>query len=232
MIEYFKALKDVNIQFTEKGIGNFLDNSSFPVAVVTIALLVLLAVQGYKIFKSLIYVVAAVGLGFVGHFYLAPSIVKLVGSKIPANIPLNVSVAVAFICAMVGVLLAHVAHKFIIFCMGGAAGYCVGFFWVAGLLANHFTNLKFLGTRLAYIAVGCVCALILAIFFLLAFKYIYIFVSSIGFMGLAGYILSRQILPGSSYVVSICFATVGIIIGIFMMIHQFDEDEKSEEFKF
>ena len=98
MIEYFNALKDVNIQFTEKGIGNFLDNSSFPVAVVTIALLVLLAVQGYKIFKSLIYVVAAVGLGFVGHFYLAPLVLKLVGSKIPDSIPLDVSVCVAFVC--------------------------------------------------------------------------------------------------------------------------------------
>lgn len=232
MIEYLKALKNIDVSFSVESILDFLKNMSFPVATVAIALLILFAVQGYKIFKSLIYVFASVGLAFAGHLYLAPRIVKLIGDRMPDSVPIEVSISVAFVCAMFGVFLAHFAHEFIIFCMGGVGGYCLGFYYVAGLLAKNFGNLQFLKTKLAYIIVGVVCALILAVFLLLFFKYLYIFITSVGFMGLAGYILSRHMITDTDPVFAICFATLGILIGFFMMIHQFDEEEKCQEFHF
>ncbi len=226
------ALKDVNITFSLDGVLDFINNMSFPVASVAIGLLVLLAVQGYKIFKSVIYVIAAVGLGFAGHLYLAPRVSGAIVSRLPEGFSFDVDVAIAFLCAMIGVLLAHFAYKFIVFCLGGAVGYCIGYFYVAGVLADYFSNLPFLSNNIAYIAVGCVCGLIVAIFFLICFKHLYIVASSIGGMGLASYILFRIVMPGHDISIAFDFVILGVVIGIFMMIHQFQEEKKLEEFQF
>ena len=232
MIEYLMAVKNVNITFTFDGIMDFINNMSFPVASVAIGLLVLLAVQGYKIFKSVIYVVAAVGLGFAGHLYLAPKVSGAITARLPEGFSLDADVAIAFVCAMIGVLLAHFTYKFIVFLIGGVVGYCVGYFYLAGVLANYFFSLPFLSNKIAYIAVGCVCGLAVAIFFLICFMQLYIVASSLGCMALAGYILFKILMPGHEMSIGFDFVILGVVIGIFMMIHQFQEEKKLEEFQF
>lgn len=233
MIEYLKALKDIHIDLSLGGIWDFINNMSFPIATVAIAVLVLFAVQGYKIFKSLVHVIAAVGLGFVGHLYLAPRVCGLVESRLPAEFAaVDLDVIIALVCAMIGLLLAHFAYDFIIFCIGAAAGYLVGYYYVAGLVQNYFPDLGFLASNIAHIAVGCVCALIVSIFFMIIFKHLYIITSSIGFMALAGYILSKAVMEGDNNSVAFGFVAIGVVIGVFMMVHQFDEEEKTNDFKF
>lgn len=232
MLDYVKALKDINVPLSLDGIWDFLNNMSFPVATVAIGLLVLLAVQGYKIFKSLTYVVAAVGLGFAGHLYLAPRVADFIIPKIPESVSIDVNVAIAFLCAMFGVLIAHFSHEFVVFCLGGACGYAIGYFIVAGKLAAYFTSIPFLTHKFAYIGVGVVCALMLAIFFLLTFKYLYIIGSSVGLMILSCYILFKQMMPEGDGKISVGFMAVGALIGIFMMIHQFSEENRDDNFNF
>lgn len=232
MPEYITAFKEINITFTPEGIWEFINSMSFPVATVVIGLLVLLAVQGYKIFKSVIYVISAVGLAFVGHAYIAPKLSGFITPHVPESISLDVDVAIAFLLAMVGVLLAHVAYNFMVFCIGGGVGFLVGYFYVAGLLANHFTNLAFLSHKYVVIAVGVVCAIMVAILFLLAFKHLYIIGTSIGCMGLSGLILCKTLMPGEGHVVAAVFIGFAAVIGIFMMRHQYIEEEKTHEFHF
>ena len=231
-MEYLNALKDVNITFTLNGALDFINNMSFPVATVAIGLLVLLSVQGYKIFKSLIYVISAVGLAFAGHLYLAPRVLGFIEPIIPDSIPIDVSVTIALLCAIIGVLLAHFAHQFIVFCLGGIVGYLIGYYWAAGVIAGYFKSLPFLNNNIAAIIIGAVCALIVAIFFIIAFKHLYIILSSIGFMALSAYILVRVLLPGAGNGWLFAFIAIGAVIGVVLMVHQFDEEEKAHEFKF
>ena len=232
MIEYLMAIKNVNITFTVDGILDFINNMSFPVASIAIGLLVLLAVQGYKIFKSVIYVVAAVGLGFAGHLYLAPRVSGAIVSRLPEGFSFDVDVAIAFLCAMIGVVLAHFAYKFIVFMLGGAIGFCIGYFYLGAMLANYFSSLPFLANKIAYAVVGCVCGLAVAVFFLICFKHLYIIGTSLGCMALACYILFKILMPGQDMSIGFDFIILGVVIGIFMMIHQFQEEKKLEEFQF
>ena len=232
MIEYLKALADIHIEFSVSGVLNFINNLSFPVATVAIGLLVLLAVQGYKIFRSVIYVIAAVGLGFVGHIYLAPRVSGLIVSRLPEGWLIDVDVVIAFLCAMFGVLIAHLAHDFVVFCMGGAAGFIIGYFFVASKLADYFFKLEFLRSKLAYLGVACVLGMMVAIIFLLLFKHMYIIVTSVGFMALSGYLLYKEVMPDHKLSIAFGFVAVCIVIGVFMMVHQFEEDQKRTEFMF
>ena len=232
MIEYLKALKSIDISFSLSGIWDFINNMSFPVATVVIAGLVLFAVQGYKIFKSLVHVIAAVGFGFAGHLYLAPRVSGLVESRLPASISIDIDVVIALVCAIIGLLLAHFAYDFIVFCIGATTGYFVGYSYLAGVLERYFSNLTFLTSKVAHIVVGCVLALIVAIFFMIVFKQLYIIATSIGFMCLASLILAKTVMVGNSNSVLFGFIAIGAVIGVFMMVHQFDEEDKVNEFKF
>lgn len=232
MIGYLKALTDIHFGLSVDGVLYFIRHMSFPVATVAIGLLILLAVQGYKIFRSLLYVVAAVGLGFAGHLYLAPRVSSIIVSKFPIVNAVDVDVAIAFICAMFGILIVHLTYEFVVFCMGGAAGFLLGYFFVAQKLAAYFFNLGFLKHKIAQIAIGCVCAMIVAILFLLLFKHLYIMITSVGFMGLSGYILYRQVMPTPKTAIAFGFIAVCAIIGIFMMVHQYEEEEKRTEYRF
>ena len=232
MIEYIKALKDVDITFTLDGILDFFNNLSFPVASVIIGLLVLMAVQGYKIFKSVVHVIAAVGLGFAGHLYIAPHVVGYIQPHVPESWMLDVSVVIALLCALFGVLLGHIRYDFVVFSLGGVVGFATGYYFLGKKIAEYFYNISFLNNWIAHVVVGIVLGLMLAILFLLLFKQIYIIGSSLGCMALASYLLFKEVLPGQNIYIAFGFIAVGVVIGVFMMMHQFEEEEKTQEFNF
>lgn len=232
MIEYLKEVKNINVSLDPGKIWDSLNNLSFPVAAVAIGLLVLLAIQGYKIFKSLIHVGAAVGFAYVGHLYLAPKVVGYITPHIPESWGIDFGVVIALLCAIFALLVVHLRYDFAIFCCGGLTGYLAGFYFAAPKLAAYFDKITFLGHIYAKYGVAVLCALMAAILFLILFKNIYIVVSSIGCMSLAGYLLYKEVTPDQSNLVAFGFIALGVIIGVFMMVHQFEEEGKSHEYDF
>ena len=226
------AIKNVDIPTSPSEILTFINNISFPIAVLAIGFIVLFAIQGYKIFKSFLFVASCIAFAFVGKTYLGPITAKYVGPYIPSNISINVDIIVALLCALIAFLITKYAYRFMIFILGGGVGYVAGHFFVAGFLARKLPSLGFLSSSLANIVVGVVLALMCALFFVIAFKHIYIIALSIGGMGAVGYILYKLIMVNPNKLVMLCFIGFCCGIGIFAARHQYIEDDKATQFYF
>jgi hypothetical protein len=71
-----------------------------------------------------------------------------------------------------------------------------------------------------------------ALFFVIAFKHIYIIGLSVGGMGVIGYILYKLTMGTPNKIVMLCFIGVALVIGMFAAHHQYVEDDKETQFYF
>ena len=232
MNSYLEAIKNIKIPTSPTEIWAFINSISFPVAVLAIGLLVLFAIRGYKIFRSFLFLASCIAFAFIGNLYVPPLVMRFVGSHLPQNLPIDYGVVIAFVCALIAFLITKFAYKLMIFLLGGAVGYLAGHFFVTGFLARKLSSLSFLNHWVSNIMVGVVLGLMCALFFVIAFKHIYILGFSIGGMGVVGYILYKLVLEVPNRTALICFVAVGCVAGIFAARHQYIEDDKATQFYF
>jgi hypothetical protein len=194
--------------------------------IVAICAMVLIAFEGYKLFKMAMYVISASGFAIVGHMYLAPIVAPhLGGLGLPEYINVNALIAIAL--ALIAVFLTRFAFNFMIMVLGGACGYLLGSVYVWRVLRDNFTTLEFLKNDMTKYIVGGVFAAIFVILFILLFKHVFIVGSSIGCLAFAGLLLQKLIAPGASKEIMFCFIIVCAVLGILAAVYQYKEEENS-----
>ena len=193
-------------------------------------LLVLLAFEGYKIFKMILYAGSAAGFGILGFWYIAPMVPENIKTMIPAIVEVNVLVAVAL--ALLAIFLCKVAQPLMIMALGGVVGYFAGSTLVYDLLLKHFITLEFLQMEAVKHIVGGAIASVMVLIFLLFFKHLYMIGTS--FLGTiaAALIVQSILLPAADDSMKICFIILAITLGIFAVARQYQEEEKALEIVF
>ena len=197
-----------------------------------ICVLSLLALEGYKIFKMLVYVGGAFAFGYLGITYLAPAIASSVVPMLPSELNINFPGLVAVVCALVAVFLTRCAYTFMIMVIGGVGGYFLGSTVICNLLVGYFNTLDFLKGDMVKYIVGGVIAALLALISILLFKHIYMVATSFGGMVLSALLLQTIVMPTADNNVKICFIILGIAVGIYALVHQYKEEEKALEIVF
>ncbi len=197
---------------------------------VAACLLVLLAFEGYKIFKMLLFAGSAIGFGIIGFWYLAPVIPADIKAYVPAIV--EVDVLVAILLALIAIFLCKVAQPLMIMILGGLTGYLVGSTLVYTLLVNHFNTLDFLKMDAVKHIVGGAIASVMVLIFLLFFKHIYIVGTSFGGVIAAGLMVQSILLPAADDSMKICFIILAVALGIFALCRQYTEEEKAMELVF
>ena len=195
-------------------------------------LLLLIGVQGYKIFKSLLYVAGAVGFAYVGYTYLVPYMPESFVSVLPEGMDAKVIVAVA--CALIAVFLTRCAFPFMIMILGAGSGYLLGSMVIYGKLIEYFHTLTFLqeNEQVVKTIIGGALAAVFGIVFILMFKHLFMVATSFGCPVLAGLALQKILMPAGDQNVLIAFALVGVAFGIYCVVHQYKQEEKDMEIVF
>lgn len=201
------------------------------VLLATVSILVLLAIQGYKLFKMVMYAGSAFLFGWLGYQFLAPNLAHFFEGMLPMDIKLDALIALA--CGLIAVLLTRCAYNFMIMMLGGVAGYFLGSTVIYGALINYFYTLEFLTKfeAVKYI-VGGVFAGILGILFILMFKHLFMILTSFGCSIGAALIVQSLLMPTASDAVKIAFAVLGFTLGIYAVCRQYREEEKDMEIVF
>ena len=197
---------------------------------VAACLLVLLAFEGYKIFKMLLFAGSAIGFGIVGFWYIAPLIPESIKSYVPAILEVNVLVAIAL--ALLAIFLCKIAQPLMIMILGGLTGYFLGSTIVYTLLIDSFNTLDFLRIDIVKHIVGGAIAAVMVLIFLLFFKHIYIVSTSFGGVIAASLMIQSILLPAADDSMKICFVILAIALGIFALVRQYTEEEKAMELVF
>ena len=202
-----------------------------PLTLLFIAVLVLFAFEGYKLFKMLVYVIGGVGAGILGYWKLGAMIPESIKTSIPEN--MDIYVLTAVVCALVAVLICKVAYTGAIGLLGVATGYLFGSKYIFEILLNSFSDLHSLinNDTFAFI-VGTVFAAIFCIVFVLIFKHLFVVLSSFGCMVLASTMLQKILCPTADENLKTTFLIVGLVIGALAMIRQYKEEEKAMEIVF
>ena len=197
---------------------------------VVACLLVLLAFEGYKIFKMLLFAGSAIGFGVVGFWYLAPIIPESIKAYVPAIVEVDALVAIAL--ALLAIFLCKVAQPLMIMILGGLTGYLAGSTLVYNLLVNQFNTLEFLKIDVVKHIVGGAIAAVMVLIFLLFFKHIYIVGTSFGGVIAAALMIQSILLPAADDSMKICFIILAIALGVFALVRQYKEEEKAMELVF
>ena len=197
---------------------------------VAACLLVLLAFEGYKIFKMLLFAGSAIGFGVIGFWYLAPIIPADIKALVPAIV--EVDVLIAIVLALLALFLCKVAQPLMIMILGGITGYFVGSTLVYTLLVAHFDTLDFLKMDTVKYIVGAAIASVMVLIFLLFFKHIYIVGTSFGGVIAAALMVQSILLPAADDSMKICFVILAVALGIFALCRQYQEEEKAMELVF
>ena len=195
-----------------------------------IAGLLLIAFEGYKLFKMALYAGGATAFAALGYLYLAPLVADYTKGMIPEIV--NTYVLVAVICGLVAVFLTKFAFNFMIMILGGGCGFLFGYMYVWRVLTAYFNTLEFLKLFPARCIIGGVFAAIAGLLFILIFKHVFMVGSGLGSAVFASILLRKVLVPGGDDNVKICFVVFGAILAIFAIIHQYKEEEKSQEFYF
>lgn len=195
--------------------------------IVAVCLLVLVAFEGYKIFKMAMYAVGASGFAIAGYYFLAPLVEPTITSAIQLPEFIDVAALIAVILALVAVFINRFAHGLMLMILGGAFGYLVGSVYVWRVLRDYFTTLEFVKNDTTKYIVGGVFAAIFVILFILLFKHVFIVGSSVGCLAAAGWLLQKLIVPGAEKEMVFCFILVGAALGILATVYQYKQEEKN-----
>ena len=181
----------------------------FPVIFVAAVALVLNALYAYKFFEIEFSIICASVLGLAGFYgiklFIEPSI------ALPEGI--NVAALVGFILAIVGALLSRFLLKVFLFLDGAAAGFLLSYLVFTSMLEPS------LGVYVWIVHI--ICAVLLGIIFLLAFKFVYIMITSVLGMIVCACLVELLVLPSGGALGLIGAIVVGLIAGIFTAGYQY-----------
>ncbi len=187
-----------------------------------IAVGTLLAFFGYRLFKAILIIGGTVGAGAAVDMFLLP----LFADKLPAIPMVSLSGLIVVAAAAIGAFLAYKAQKLVIFLGCGAAGYFLVGGMVSDLLVKQFPDMAFLSSTAGNIIICAVCAVVLAIVGVIFFKLLFIVITSLGGMGLAGAFLGNLVIAEmSDMLIYVCLGA-GAAIGIIALVYQFKSNPK------
>lgn len=200
-----------------------------PALILAVCLLVLAAFEGYKLFKMALHVAIPAALAIDGYILLAPYVAPYIKNfgVIPEFI--SIEALVAILCALVGLFISRFAYNAIVMILGGVFGYLLGAEYVWRVIRDFFNTLEFLNTPIAKYIIGGICASIFVLIFILLFKHVFIVGSSFGCLAFAGLLLQKIVAPTADDMLKVSFILVGVAVGVFAVVHQYKEDEKSFE---
>ena len=201
-----------------------------PCLLVAVCLFTLLAFEGYKIFKLLMFVGSSIVFGIGGYWYIAPLIPADFKSMLPNIVNFDALIAILF--GLLALFLTKCAYNFMIMVLGGAIGYYIGSTYVFSVLIDYFNTLEFLNNDIVMHVVGGICAAIFVLLFVLLLKHVYILLTSFGGMICAALLTQQMIMPNGDQNIMICCVILGISIAIFAVVRQYREEEKSLEIVF
>ncbi len=233
ILNLVKGILGKVLAFIPASVIAFYESYKTPVLILLIALCVLMSLEGYKIFKGALYVIVAGGFGFVGYKYVAGFLLSKIGGMLPAApMGLSYEALIAFVLALGGVFFVKFAYKFTIMMMGGAIGFVIGYLVVAKLIIKMFPTLGFLNSTPAKAVIGLVIAAIMGIFFILLFKHLFILGTALGCMALAGMLTVMVLMPAAGLTIKLGGAALGLIVGIYSTIHQYNEEQRATDIRF
>ncbi len=232
ILNSMKGILDKVVGMIPAPIISIFESYKIPAFIVLIALCVLMSLEGYKIFKGVLYVAVPSALAFVGYKFVAGFVLSKVGGMLPASLGLSYEAIIAFLFAIIGVFFVKFAYKFTIMMLGGALGFAIGYFAVANLIAQFFPTLTFLTSMPAKLIISLLCAGIMGIFFILLFKHLFILISALGFMALAGFLTVMLVMPSAPLLYKLVGAALGLIVGIYSTIHQYNEEQRAVDIRF
>lgn len=197
----------------------FLENLIFESALYIIIVLGILAFFGYRLFRYFLVIGGAVLSGIVAYTFLTPMVLGALNMSAPSQFLLPV--LMGFLFALIGGLLVNRFVRPSIFLLTVAIGFFVGL-ELSLFLASSVVWLGFLATRVGSLIfaglVGLVCGLISIPFF----KPIFIFMTSVGGLSLAGYVAAGSLMSENSPPMLLYLLIgLGASIGIVAMVYQF-----------
>lgn len=233
ILNQLKGLLAKVLDFIPDSVMNLFDKYKTPILIVLIALCVLVALEGYKIFKGALYVLMSGAFGFVAYKWVAGFVMSKIGGMLPAA-PLGISyeAVIVVLFAIAAVFLVKFAYKFTIMMLGGAVGFVIGYLGVARAIIGMFPTLTFLNSTPAKAIIGLVFAAIVGIIFILVFKHLFILGTGLGCMAAAGFLTAMLVMPSASMLYKIAFAAFAALIGIYCTIHQYNEEQRAQDIRF
>ena len=194
---------------------------SFPLAVVFAAVLALVAIYGYRVFKTVISVATCVVCGILGTTVVAPMVLNMVALP---NIPgISIPAVIGLVLAGLGLLIGCKCYKLALFliCAGGV--YFVGQPILAGILVPM--NLPFVSTEMGVMVVSIVAGVVAGLIIRAVFKPLFIVVTSLACCAAATAFVVGSVAPGIA-IAPIAGLALGAILGIFAAKGQFVADKK------
>lgn len=173
--------------------------------------LAIVAFFGFKLLRIELVIAGAI----IGYSIGSTTLVALVGDSITG---VNIALILGIVCAVIGVLLSAKVYRLMIFVYGGLIGYVVGTVLFPGMVAG-FTSLPVSAETLVTV-MSVVVGIIFAFVIYRLFKPLYIISTSIFGMLCVG-TLTLALISGGNETASGIGAIVGLVIGVFAMIHQF-----------
>ena len=213
-----------------QGVFDFYAKYERYMLIFAVCLFALLAFEGHKIFKMLLFVGIPTGCAIVGMKYIAPWLAGYLAHYVPEFA--NFDAIVGVVAALLGLFISRCAYNFVVMFLGGAFGFLFGYSYAWRVLRDFFDSLEFLKKDGARLIIAGVCAAVFVLFFILLFKHLLIAATSFGCMAGAGIFLQKLVCPGADDQLKWCFVLVGCAIAVFAIVHQYKEEEKSYEILF
>lgn len=195
--------------------------AEFPIALIAILLFTALAFYSYSLFKKSVELAGAISLGALGY-YLSDFIIFGAETK-TADSEINVCALIGLGCAIIGAIVAHSVYKLAIFASGSAIGYALGSVILTEI--GNYVESDALSNSAIVATFSTVAALVLGALFLVAFKPLYIFTTSLGGMIAASYVLISTVFITETQARDITTIIVGLVIGAIAVIYQYKNDD-------
>lgn len=195
--------------------------AEFPIAIIIVLLFTALAFYSYSLFKKSVELAGAISLGALGY-YLSDFIIFGAATE-SAEGNIDVCALIGIGCAILGAIVAHSVYKLAIFASGSAIGYALGSV-VLTEIGNSIES-DALSNPAIVATFSTVSALVLGALFLVAFKPLYIFTTSLGGMVIASYVLISTVFVNDTDARSISAIIVGLVVGAIAVIYQYKNDD-------
>lgn len=192
-------------------VNAFIGGLGFEVAMIALVGCIIVSFAAMKLYKIVLSLFGAVGVGYVAYGVFGPD--GIFNDILPATFEgIDVPVAVSLGCALLGLLIGLALPKFILFLAGIGMG-TLGMEIVLPMVAPTL-ELDPLITLIIGVVVGVIVGILLS----LLFKPVYILITSLGCMAVAGIILLNLAMPG----MDILYGVIGgAVVGVIPMFYQF-----------
>lgn len=193
---------------------------------------ILVAFEGYKLFKMALYVISAGSLGILTYYFVGPFIAQYATKLLPDWGWLDFGAVAAILVALIAILLTRVAYNGMILLLGLACGFGFGYIYLWRVIRDLFNTLEFLREDTARYLIAGVMAVIAGILFILLFKHAFIVASSAGCAIFASILLQKLLVPGADPKIKFCFILIGVIIAILACVKQYKDEEKAQAYSY